>query len=62
MIEYIELLLIRQRQDLNNGTDYQDATEILDLVEQAGMMPPDGTNHNDPDLDGCYPCYAWERE
>lgn len=36
-----------QRQDLNNGSDYQDAETILSFLEyDVGMTPPEFNNYN----------------
>jgi hypothetical protein len=40
MIELLADLLAEQRKDLNNGSDSQDAENILSLLENAGMEPP----------------------
>lgn len=39
-IEKLATILEKQRQDLDNGSDYQDAQEVLDFLEQLGMKPP----------------------
>lgn len=37
----LEEMLTFQRQDLNNGSDYQDAEAILDYLEhEVKMLPP----------------------
>ena len=59
VIAQLENLLTIQRQDLNNGSDYQDAEFIINwLVDEIGMMPPkimqgDYLAHDE---------YQWENE
>jgi len=38
IIEELTELLEKQRQDLNNGSDYQDAIIILDFLERQGYV------------------------
>jgi hypothetical protein len=64
MIEIIETILHSQRQDLNNGSDRQDAEAILDRLEDLGMLPPE---YNVNEGSGAYkiPSYYindWESE
>lgn len=37
ILEKLEQLLGEQRKDLNNGSDYQDALKILDLLEKCNF-------------------------
>jgi len=38
--EKLAELLEFQRQDLNNGSDFQDAEAVLDFLEEIGGMKP----------------------
>lgn len=40
VIEKLEALLAFQRQDLNNGSDYEDAGKVLEMLEELGMLLP----------------------
>jgi hypothetical protein len=46
VLEKIESLITWQRQDLNNGSDLEDADTILRLLENLGMLPPNVCNVN----------------
>ncbi len=41
VLEKLADMLEKQRRDLNNGSDYQDAEQILDYLErEVKMLPP----------------------
>jgi hypothetical protein len=57
VVEQIEKLITWQRQDLDNGSDFEDANKILEMLEDFGMLPPYDASVDDEENGN-----EWEKE